>query len=99
MKYQNNEICAVFENHHVYDEGAVVQIVDRNPIETQYLVTTLQEVGKFGGDFNRLMQTTHWVEEVDLNPIEFQPSLLKKIQKFFKETKEKIKCLLKRETR
>lgn len=84
MKYQSNETCIVFEGHHVYDEGAVVQIVDRNPIENQYLVTTLQEVGKHEVDFNRLMQTTHWVEEVDLRPITFKPSLWERILIFLR---------------
>lgn len=93
LKVNPKDICVVPEGHLFFPDGAIVRVVDIDPIHGDYLVSTLQDEGKFGNDFDRYMQTTHWVKGDNIFPIKLKK---RPISGFIRRIYVKVSLMLKR---
>jgi hypothetical protein len=77
LKHKVGDTVVIYKDTPTYKDGALGKVIDFSSEDKSYLIGTLEDVLRFNGDMERLLDSGKWVTETNLELITFQRRTLK----------------------
>ena len=71
-KFNIEDVVLLYKGTPTFEDGAVCQIIDRDPNDESYIVADLRDIGKADRDVNVILRRhTKWVKSEHMQKLEF----------------------------
>jgi hypothetical protein len=72
-EFKVEDVVIVYKDTPTFKDGAVAQIIDKDPNDGSYAVADLRDVGKADRDIQKLLtRYVKWVDPTNMSKIEFK---------------------------
>ena len=72
MKFQVEDVVLVYKKTPTFEEGAVCQIIDKDPNDNSYAVADLRDIGKADRDIDTILRRyVKWVNPENMSRLTF----------------------------
>ena len=86
-EFEIEDVVLIYENTPTFEEGAICQVIDRDPNDNSYAVADMRDIGKADRDIDVILRRhVKWVSPTDMIRLTFNrpESLWQRIKKRMK---------------